>query len=158
MRSLDEKIQEVVRHGGREVIPVNLPGELKISSHGKINGREINDTIQLEFTSKNMVMATNKTIVLKGSDTDMEKPIGAEAGILTVFSEDVDGEYIITFSLKYRFLRTVDYLYKIDLVPVGRALVGPGDRRIITVTSTGTEVIKKDGFDLHVAEVGVRLE
>jgi hypothetical protein len=159
MDDLNSKIQSVARHGGREIMRVNLPGELRIIEGGKINNRLINDTISLKLTTTAGVIATDKTIVLAGLDTSMTKPIGEEAGILTAFAEELDGKYEINMSLRYRYLLTPERAYKIDLVPIGRVILGPGDRKITITRGTGEEIA--DGYNnllLHITEIMIRLE
>ena len=154
MDDLDDKIQRVAASGGRERIDgVNIPGDLKLADNG------LNDEVTVTFSTRGQIIATDADIYISG-DNRTVVPITTEAGAIKAFSEELDGEFSITMSLRYREVVAGETSNLINLKTGGRNLVSGGTHDVI-ITHDGVETIRgggADGKDLNVVNIVLRFE
>ncbi|RLJ02859.1 MAG: hypothetical protein DRP11_02480 [Candidatus Aenigmatarchaeota archaeon] len=153
MKEINEKIIEVARHGGKERLRLNVPGEFRIVEN------DINDTIEMKFKVSGTTISTGNDIVLVGGSNNTEGVVGDEPGIVTIRADPLDGSYEITLKVFYRLLSAgSNEFYKIDLISSGRNHI-ENNRDFDIVMSTNNYVDKSiPTGTLHLVEVEVRFE
>lgn len=159
MKDLNEKIQDIAKHGGTENVKVNLVGRLSLVDNGW------NDLVRLEFETRQNLYAEMKNKVLVGENNETSLPMGSPPGVLQVTSEKINDKYRIRFELFFRELLGQTNSYKVDLISSGRSQVGDlgnqGRETTIIISSAGSEEKPGQGeggkdLQLNKVKVGLR--
>jgi|GEM_PF-2251357 len=155
MKELDDKIQNVIKNGGTQIIDnPKLPGTLKMIDNG------INDAIELKFETTGTNIAIGQEIYLRGSEIG-EIPLGEESGVIKVISNNVnDKKYEVNMTLYYRNVTGSKNIYTTDIYGLGRDMISGEKHRIIITEGEETTgpVGERDGKEIYVTKINLRFE